>query len=176
MNIANSHTSNIDDLLKDLYTKWPDVKLLMKKIGCSNSDAEDLFQEALLIFMRKMEDPTFELTVAPFHYVKNTCKLLWYNQARKEKKLPKSDLPEEVAQQDDDWFQNELLLQKVEKAISEIGQKCQDLLKLFYGLGQSMVDIAKKLGFRNDNVAKAQKYRCINKVKDILRSQESHSI
>jgi RNA polymerase sigma factor (sigma-70 family) len=176
MSTAEIGTMTHDETFKELYDSWPDIKRFMKTVGCGSTDAEDIFQEALLIFMRKLEDPSFELTVAPFHYVKNTCKLLWYNQARKQAKHQKIELDENVAELDDDWFQKELKLRSVEDAISKIGAQCQDLLKMFYGLGKSMVEIAKKLGMRSDNVAKVQKYRCINKVKDILRSQQTHSI
>jgi hypothetical protein len=39
-------------------------------------------------------------------------------------------------------------------------------LHLFYGLGLNMLDIAKKIGLRNEKVVKAQKYRCIQKAKE----------
>lgn len=168
-------TTDVNETLKGLYQNWPDLKRFMKSIGCPSADAEDLFQESLLIYTRKLEDPTFSLSVEPYYYVKNTCKFLWYNQARKEGKNPKFELPEDVTDYEDDWFNKEMKLQSIEKAIGQIGKQCQQLLKMFYGLGQNMVDIAEKMGFRNDNVAKAQKYRCVNKVKDIVRSQESLS-
>ncbi|MNF17679.1 hypothetical protein D3C80_2213310 [compost metagenome] len=43
---------------------------------------------------------------------------------------------------------------------------------MFYGLGWNMVEIAKKLDFRNDKVAKAQKYRCIQKAKDLVQEAQ----
>ncbi|MCH2224820.1 MAG: sigma-70 family RNA polymerase sigma factor [Crocinitomicaceae bacterium] len=165
---------NSAEQLKALYKKWPDVKRYLKTYGCSSTDAEDLFQEALLIYIRKIEDPTFELTVAPFHYVKNTCKYLWYNQARKEGKKQKTEIHENIADiEDDDWFQKEMKLQRIEHAISKIGKQCQEILKLFYGKSWSMSEIAKKVGLRNDKVVKAQKYRCINKVKDQVNEEHN---
>ena len=161
--------------LKALYKKWPDVKRYMRSVGCKSTDAEDIFQEALLIFTRKLKEPEFELTVEPFHYVKNTCKFLWYNQSRKEGKIQKTEYNENFAEYENDWFQKEMKLRSIENAISKIGKQCQDLLKFFYGLGWNMVEIAKKLGLRNDKVAKAQKYRCINKVKDQIRSVQNNS-
>ena len=166
---------DINKELKALYRKWPDVKRFMRSVGCKSTDAEDIFQEALLIYTRKLNDPTFDLTVEPFHYVKNTCKFLWYNQTRKEGKIQKTEFNENFAQDEDEWFQKEMKLRSIEDALSKIGKQCQDLLKFFYGLGWSMVDNAKKLGMRNDKVAKAQKYRCINKVKEQIRSNQTNS-
>ncbi|MDX2362652.1 MAG: sigma-70 family RNA polymerase sigma factor [Crocinitomicaceae bacterium] len=175
MNNSQMTQSEINDSLKDLYKKWPDIKRYLKSKGCTSTDAEDLFQEALLIYSRKLKSPDFELTVEPFHYVKNTCKFLWYNQSRKEGKVQKTEIHENFSETESDWFQKELKLRSIETAISKIGKQCQELLQLFYGLGWSMVDIAKKLGMRNDKVAKAQKYRCISKVKVIIQSDHSEN-
>lgn len=166
---------SISQELKALYKKWPDIRRFMKTLSCNSTDAEDIFQEALLIYSRKISEPDFTLTVEPFHYVKNTCKFLWYNQARKERKILKTEISENIADYENDWFQKEMKLKSIEDAILKIGKQCQELLKMFYGLGKSMIEIAKKLDFRNDKVAKVQKYRCINKVKDIIQSQESQT-
>lgn len=166
---------DIQKELKAMYKKWPDIKFFMKSIGCKATDAEDIFQEALLIYVRKLKDPNFELTVHPFHYVKNTCKYLWYNQSRKEGKIQITEFTSNFAEEDDQWFQKEMKLRSIETALTKIGKQCQDLLKLFYGLGWSMLDVAKKLGLRNDKVAKAQKYRCLQKVKEQLSSEQTNS-
>ncbi|MFK7785821.1 MAG: RNA polymerase sigma factor [Crocinitomicaceae bacterium] len=161
---------DVDETLKGLYKKWPDIKRYLKTLGCGSSDADDIFQEALLIFIRKIEEPTFELNVAPFHYVKNTCKFLWYNQSRRQAKHQKVEVSENLEDFESDWFKKELKFQQIEHAVSQIGKQCQQILQLFYGLGLSMIEVAKKLGIRNGGVAKTQKYRCLNKVKDIVRS------
>jgi DNA-directed RNA polymerase specialized sigma24 family protein len=73
-----------------------------------------------------------------------------------------TDIPQEV----EDWVQKELKILSIEKKLNEIGEQCKELLQLFYVKAWSMEDIAKKIGLRNDKVAKAQKYRCIQKLKD----------
>lgn len=162
--------------LKQLYKKWPETKRFLKKYGCNSTDAEDIFQEALVIFCRKKEQVDFVLTVDAFVYVRNTCKLLWYNQSRKNKKAPAGELEKDVLQQDDEWFQKEMKIQLVESAILQLGKQCRELLELFYGLGWNMVDIAKRIGLRNDKVAKAQKYRCLQKAKEIALSLEHSTL
>ena len=160
--------------LKALYKKWPEMKRFLATVGCHTVDAEDIFQEALLIYSRKKEDVSFVLTVEPFYFVKNTCKLLWYNEGRKQKKIPKTELTNEEMELDDSWFQKELKIRNIEKALEKIGKQCQEILQLFYGLGWNMVDIANKIGLRNDKVAKALKYRCLQKAKELTVEQESN--
>lgn len=159
--------------IKQLYKKWPEVKRFLKQFGCNATDAEDVFQEALVVYCRKKETPDFILTVEPFVYVRNICKLLWYNQSRKNKNAPTISLENDVQQLDDEWFQKEMKIRTVETAIQQLGKQCRELLELFYGLGWNMVDIAKKIGLRNDKVAKAQKYRCLQKAKENALSIEN---
>lgn len=158
--------------LKQLYRKWPDIRRFLKTLGCDSVSAEDIFQEALLIYVRKRESSDFELTVEPFFYVRNTCKLLWYNQARKEQKHGSAELHENIEATEDAWFEKEMKIREVESTLEKLGTQCQELLQLFYGLGWNMVDIAKKIGLRNDKVAKAQKYRCLQKAKELIREKE----
>lgn len=165
-------TANMQQELKQLYRKWPDIRRYLKTLGCDSVSAEDIFQEALLIYVRKRESSDFELTVEPFFYVRNTCKLLWYNQARKEQKQISTELHENIEAVEDAWFEKELKIREVESTLEKLGAQCQELLQLFYGLGWNMVDIAKKIGLRNDKVAKAQKYRCLQKAKELIQEQE----
>lgn len=156
--------------IQKLYKKWPEIKRFIKSIGCNAVEAEDIFQESLVIFIRKKEDPNFVLTVEPFYYVKNTCKLLWYNQARKNQKEHTIEITSEITSIDDEWFEKEMKIAKIENAIENIGKQCKEILQLFYGRGMNMIEIAKKVGLRNDKVVKAQKYRCLQKAKDLVHN------
>ena len=168
----NNDQSETKQELKELYRKWPEVRGFLTSLGCSATNAEDVFQEALVIYVRKQEDPAFTLTVAPFFYVRNTCKLLWYNQSRKQAKHPTFELEKDVIALDDEWFQKEMKLTITEKAVQQLGEQCRQLLQLFYGAGLAMSEIAKKVGLRNEKVAKAQKYRCLQKAKENARALE----
>lgn len=151
--------------LKTLYKKWPEIRKFLSSLGCTKDVAEDLFQEALIIYCRKRQTPDFVLDVEPFFYVRNTCKLLWYNESRKKSKEATFSMTQDVADINDDWFEQEMKFKTIESALEKLGKKCREILHLFYGLGWSMSDIAYKIGLRNDKVVKAQKYRCIQDAK-----------
>ena len=159
--------------LKNLYRKWPIVRRELRILGCQGSVAEDIFQEALLILCRKLEDPNFVLDVEAIHFVKSTCKFLWFNQARKAQKQQTVELNQEVAQIDEDWLEKEEKLTSIEEAILKLGKQCQQILTLFYSKSSSMEKIAQHVGLRNEKVAKAQKYRCIQKVKELIQHGKS---
>jgi RNA polymerase sigma factor (sigma-70 family) len=151
--------------LKALYKKWPDIRMFLLTLGCSKDVAEDIFQEALIIFCRKKQTPEFLLEVEPFFYVRNTCKLLWYNEFRKSNKQATYELTQDIVDLKDDWFEREMKFKSMESTLERLGKKCREILHLFYGLGWTMTDIAYKIGLRNDKVVKAQKYRCIQDAK-----------
>jgi RNA polymerase sigma factor (sigma-70 family) len=156
----------INSELKTLYKTWPDQKRYLKSIGCQGPIAEDIFQEALLIYIRKIAEPDFELTVAPFHFVKSTCKFLWYNHKKKRGLIFTDNETYEAQQEEEsDWMQKELRISAVEKALNQLGDQCQQMLHMFYGLGSSLVEIAKKLNLRSDNAAKTMKFRCLEKAR-----------
>jgi RNA polymerase sigma factor (sigma-70 family) len=155
-----------------LYKYLPEVKRLLRTFGCDAVTAEDLFQEALIIYLRKKNDPDFDFQLAPIHFIKQTCKLLWYNAARKEQKHGATGLELDLEEIPDSWMEKELQYKQLESALTKIGNQCKELLHLFYGLGWNMVDIANKLGMRNDKVAKAQKYRCIQKAKELVQEAQ----
>ncbi len=155
--------------LNVLYKHFPEVKRLLRSFGCDTVTAEDLFQEALIIYLRKKNTPDFQFELAPVHFIKQTCKLLWFNESRKEQKQV---IDIDLSETDNLWIEKEMQFKQLEAALSQIGEKCKDLLHLFYGLGWNMVDIAKKLDFRSDKVAKAQKYRCIQKAKELVQESQ----
>lgn len=152
--------------LKLLYRKWKEFKRYLKSIGCPDQEVEDVFQEALVIYSRRREDPNFVLTVDAFHYVKNVGKFLWYNQARKRKIDLVFDDSFEVPETSNEFLEQEMKLRKVESALEKLGAQCRNVINSFYGLGMSMREISLKFGFRNETVAKALKYRCLQKAKE----------
>jgi RNA polymerase sigma factor (sigma-70 family) len=169
-------TQPLEKELETLYKKWPDQKRFLKSLGCYGPIAEDLFQEALLIFVRKREESSFELSVEPFFFVRSTCKLLWYNHARKNKLniVEHTDIADQQLLEPE-WIEKEMRLGFVEKALAKLGEKCQEMLQLFYGLGWNMTDIAKKLDLRNDKVAKVLKHRCLEKARGFVVELDSEN-
>lgn len=171
--IENSNKVISEGELSALYKRFPDVSKFLGSKGCPKSEREDIFQEALLIYVRKTEEGIVHAE-EPFAYVLNTAKFLWYNQARKKGKSVDYSTDEDfLAQQSDDWEEKEMRLQQIEEAILKIGKKCQQILTLFYSKAMSMAEIAKKVDLRNEKVVKAQKYRCINKVKEQITLKNS---
>lgn len=63
--------------------------------------------------------------------------------------------------------QEQLLLRKYFK---ELGEKCKQVLTLFYYRGLSIAEIVKLTGYENSNVVKAHKSRCLKTLRQKINS------
>ncbi|WP_315821201.1 hypothetical protein [Paraflavitalea speifideaquila] len=59
----------------------------------------------------------------------------------------------------------------------ELGERCRELLLLFYNGGLKLKDIAARMGYSSENTAKNQKYKCLeaarNKLKELKQTTQT---
>ncbi|HKC68018.1 MAG TPA: sigma-70 family RNA polymerase sigma factor [Bacteroidia bacterium] len=158
-----------------LYTYFPVVKKLILKNNGSKQDAEDIYQEALVILIRKTQDTNFTLTSSLNTYLYSVCRYLWNDELKKKNKTVNDakNLPYLSNEDFKEHIHEETAYKQAEKAFNQLGDKCKQLLKLFYFDKISMKEIAAKVGFSTEKVAKNQKYRCIEKAKENLKTLKS---
>ena len=59
----------------------------------------------------------------------------------------------------------------VRDALLKIGEKCRQLLMLFFYHHFSILDIKEKMSYKNENVVSSHKSRCIKQMKEILKEK-----
>ena len=151
---------------------FPQVKYMVLKNSGALEDAEDIFQDALIIFYRNVIKEEFELTSSISTYVYAISHNLWLKQLRKRKKNA-IDLQEaDVALIED--FEFELAEEKADKlsdvlAVMEtVGKRCKEILTLYYFKKLKYDFIAEKLGMKDERAVREQKYRCMKRIKELL--------
>ena len=167
-------SSEINKIIEEIYRERKEIRTYLLALSCPRENLDDIIQESILILSRKLDSGEYNQDIPPIAYVKKTARFIWYNESRKQSKITQAESDFEH-DRDHDFLEKELKLRSIESAIEQIGKKCQQLLRMFYGLGMDMVSIAKKLDFRSNKVAKAQKYRCMNKVKDLVHNQPTQN-
>src|SRR5690242_11422687 len=75
-------TGNNDLALNVLYRNFPAIRKLVRSRGGSTRDAEDIFQEALIILIRQLKKD-FQLSAKLSTYLYGVCRRLWSEQLRK---------------------------------------------------------------------------------------------
>jgi RNA polymerase sigma factor (sigma-70 family) len=173
--IENEHYKQAAE---NIYGYFPVVKKFIVTASGSKQDAEDVFQEAILILFRNIKDQKFEHKSSVETYLYSICRHLWLDVLRKRKREFKHQ-SEFGLQFSSDQISDDISEQKdislAETAFQMLGEKCRELLQLFYFKKQNMVSIANQLGFGSEKVAKNQKYRCIEKAKEHLKTLQSQS-
>lgn len=154
-----------------LYSLYPKIEALVISKGGQKQDASDVFQEALIILIRNLEKSDFKLTSSFYTYLYSVCRFIWKDT---QKKFSKEELKNfndsEIA-----YFHSvleEKKYQRAERAFLELGERCQELLQLFYHKALSFKDIANVMNFKSEKIAKNQKYKCLTKAKDIYQTSK----
>ena len=159
-----------DKAFKKLYRLYPRIEKLILSKGGSKADASDVFQEALIILNQNLETSKFELRSSFYTYLYSVARFVWSD-------IQKSHTKQALQQlnaQDIEVFQSvieEKKYQLAEHAFLEIGKRCQHLLQLFYHKAMSFKDIANVMQFKSSKIAKNQKYKCLQKAKDIYQTK-----
>ena len=151
------------------------VKQLILHNAGSENDAEDIFQEALIIIFRKLKDnPGFNLTSAFSTYIYSISRLLWLKHLRQIKKIEidplNRDLEERIEFEEPSPVQDKDLRMAIyQRTLMEIPEDCQKILRL---TAQDITskEIARQLGFRSEGYVRKRRHFCkeylINKIKE----------
>lgn len=78
-----------------------------------------------------------------------------------------SDVENELADNSVSDLYDSEVRENVRDLLDKLDEKCRKLLKMFYMYDYHMEQISKQLGLPNADAAKAQKYRCVGKFKEI---------
>jgi len=157
-----------DKAFKKLYHLYPRIEKLILSKGGKKEDASDVFQEALIILNRNLEKSDFKLTSSFYTYLYSVSRFVWKDM---QNQFSKQEL-HEIKDEDLSVFLSvleEKKYQLAERAFSELGKRCQQLLQLFYHKTMSFKDIAQVMQFSSEKIAKNQKYKCLTKAKDIYK-------
>lgn len=144
--------------------------------GGLESDAEDVFQEALVVIFEKAKSPEFCLTCKLSTYLFAISKRLWFRKIEKSSNylsLNEEDDNDKLGTYEEDLgihLEKEEQFVLLEKSMDQLGEPCKSLLHAFYVDGKNMQDIAAQFHYTNAENAKTQKYKCLNRLKKIYFS------
>jgi RNA polymerase sigma factor (sigma-70 family) len=149
--------------LKGLYHVFPMVKKYIRANSGSGDDAQDIFQDALVVLCNKVQSADFKLTVPLKHYLMAIVRNCWLQELRNRNKFPPGDSGKEMLEEESN---SEASYYIAKKAFDQLGEKCRQLLLLFYFKKENYKKIALNLAFSDEKVAKNQKYLCLQKAKE----------
>lgn len=160
---------------QQLYKGYPAVERLVLSKGGNKNDARDIFQDALFIFYQQLIYHDLKLSAAISTYLYSVCRFLWKDKLKQNKKFVSLDFESGLSIEEVDrlsqLMEKEAKHKAVEKVIRELGERCLELLQLFYFKRLSMDEIAKAMGLSSAKVAKNQKYKCLERARAKVSSE-----
>jgi DNA-directed RNA polymerase specialized sigma24 family protein len=161
-------TQTQEELFIELYEEvFPKVAVFIKKMGGDLEDTQDVFQDALVIYYEKTRSADFIIEVNEKAYLIGICKHLWFQKQRRDSQNQKLDDTINCGSEQEEPRVSSTILHFVERA----GKKCLDLLQSFYYEKRSMTEIAEQFNFSNEHSATAQKYKCLEKIRTIIKNK-----
>ena len=160
--LALGESTAYENLYESEYVK---IKQFILNNSGTRMDAQDVFQDGVVILLEKIKTPGFEFTCKVGTYLYSCCRNLWLKQLRKSNREINSDYYErnEVVTVDFPEEQEELD-EKLAKLLSIISKSCLKLIRAFYYESKSWEKIADELGYTSVNSAKNQKYKCLKRI------------
>ncbi len=150
------------------------VKQLVVHNAGSDSDAEDIFQEALIIIFKKLrDDADFKLTANFTTYIYSIARLIWLKHLKQIKKIEidplNRDMEERIEFEEPLPVEDKDLRMAIyQRTLSQIPEDCQKILRLTAEDITSR-EIARKLGFRSEGYVRKRRHFCkeylVNKIK-----------
>jgi RNA polymerase sigma factor (sigma-70 family) len=137
--------------------------------GGSQQDAQDVFEEAFIVFERQVRTGHFrgESSLETwFHGIARWQWLAFRRKSRPTTELEHLDLPPLEHNPENLLISDErrVILQRL---IAQVGERCQMLLALFQ-LNHSMREIREILGYASDQVAANETHSCREKLKKLI--------
>jgi RNA polymerase sigma factor (sigma-70 family) len=167
---------NSDFIIKYVYKEFfPAIRYFIKNNAGIEEDAEDIFQEALIVILSKLKDDDFELNSSFLTYLYSISKNLWLQRLKKKRTIDSNEFDVITFMSDpelgidfhlEDQLKRKILLEEFGK----LGEDCQKLIIMFLEK-VSLRDIADEMGYSSEFYAKTKKYLC----KEALRKMvENH--
>lgn len=154
------------EVLNYIYKSfYQQIKFFVLSNSGTDDDAQDVYQEALIIIYRKLKNGDLTVLDCSFNtYLYSVCRLLWLKQLEK-MKLKKGDyLREEDLIMDDQesiiqLYEQTDRLTLFQKHFQQLKKDCRRVLEL--SLEKiPLRKIASLMGYKSEKYAKKRKYQC----------------
>ena len=147
----------------------PMINYLVGRMGGSNQDAEDIFQEALMAVLRKLDKGELKLTAkfkTFFYAICRNLRLCQLNEQKRENDHMYTYLNDTYYAEADPERLNELRERTFQHYFDQLSKVCKEILKL-YTVQLSVKEIAEELG-NTEKYIRKRKYECKNRLSKLV--------
>lgn len=159
---------------RDSFVNWA-----RKHYRIQDDDILDVYQDAIIVLNKKiMREESLDLTCSIQTFLFSIGKNLLKKKGMNNNKWSLKEDSYEIIPDIGDLGVIKIIelseqQQQLFDAIDQLGDKCQNILKMFYYQRYSMESIKTEMGYKHVDVARSQKLRCMKSLRAIiLQSKE----
>ena len=171
--LLSTNPEEVNRAVMQLYEQYyPGVSSYLLKRGLNDMDIQDVFQDGILAFLRALREGKINEKANVGGYLFTICKHIGIKKGEKNSRTA-GDLLEAQAleKMPADWEPTEeeeernALRMRSWKIMESLGNPCAELLKKAFGENRKIVDFFAELGYKNAQVARTAKYKCLQRLK-----------
>jgi RNA polymerase sigma factor (sigma-70 family) len=169
--------ANPDEAIRYLYrTQFRLTAAYIKQNSGSQEDAEDIFQELVLVFIEILKKDKFrgESSVSTFLYA--LTRNIWLNELSRRGKSKQRDEIFEKGKDKSDPDVNHLIVDRetklqLMKVVDKLGETCKKILVAFYFDNLAIREILQTLSYENEQVVRNKKYKCLKQLEQMMTAE-----
>lgn len=175
---AIMNRQNINQAIRfmyDGYYRYLETYVLQN--SGSTDDAADMIQETFLVFIKVIEENKYRQESGVKSFLYSILKNLWITELRKRKSMGiRNELFENSKESMAPDISHSLVKHESHQLVMDLfqslGQKCKNILLLFYYENLPMKEIMEKEDFSNEQVLRNKKHKCLKSLIEKIQSDE----
>jgi RNA polymerase sigma factor (sigma-70 family) len=156
---------------KHLYRlHYPGIEKFVRKNSGTSADADDVFQETILVLLDKVPREDFVFTSSIKTYLQAVARNIWMKHLRETRRLTRIDVDYELEDMSlSEWERKEEKLLKrsrLKRAFNKLTRHCFVFLTRTFLSGASREQLMAAMGYRDAHTFDNQKYKCLEKARN----------
>ncbi len=160
-------------VLRFLYSEYREktIDYVTHNSGSVN-EAEDVFQDAVVKAYQEIMKNDFVLKKTFNAYFMSICRNTWiYAVKLKNKQISPENFQKELTETNlFEEYKNEQLQKLTWNLFRQLNEDCQAVLDMYYFQKKAMIEIAYRMDYKNEQIAKNKKYRCLEYLKEQIKN------
>jgi len=150
---------------------FPAVARRLKQQGAQRAEAEDIFQDCLVILYEKNAEGKLPDLQYPRAYLGRIAQRLWMRRQNRQRMQP-IDYQAEEQLIPVDFQPASNSEQRLLRILRRAGEQCMAILQAFYYQDQPLHEIAERFGFSSVRSATVQKYKCLQRIREFVHAKK----